>query len=199
MVACYPRYPKKEPLTLIVTDNKIPCLDIIDKAKSWALICSQKPVNSCSLQSAPRIWTSLNAPKSEPCNGWPRPYPSHSIKDTLKISAKIIPIFSDSSSALFFHTTNYSGLIIDSDFRTDTMIFETFKEKLDLLIVCNQNSSNVKILRSVIRPRFLISNSQPDQELKRMPNVLFFKNSVTGFEFRVQSAKKLILNSRISD
>lgn len=195
-MVCYPRYPKKEPLTIIVTDNQVPCLDIIDKAESWALICGQDPVNPCIVRSAPRIWTALNdTTKSTSLRGWPLPYPANSIKDTLKISAKIIPLFSESSSALLFQTANYSGLIINRDFRTDSIFPETFKEKLDLLIVCNQNSSNIKLLRSKIRPRFVISTSHPDEELKKLSNILFFKNSVSGFEFKVQSSKKLILNS----
>ncbi len=195
VVACYPRYPKKEPLTIIVTNNQVPCLDIIDNAESWALICGHDPLNACSVGPAPRIWTALSDTKSSPLNGWPLPYPARSIKDTLNISAKNIPLFSEESSALFFETANYSGLIVENDFRTDSIFPKIFKEKLDLLVVCNQNSSTVKLLRSKFRPRFLISTSQGDEELRKLPNVLFLKNSASGFEFKIQSPKKLILNS----
>lgn len=195
VVACYPRYPKKEPLTIIVTDNQVPCLDIIDKAGSWALICGHDPVDPCTAQPAPRIWAALSNPKLTPEQRWPLPYPVRNIKDTLKISAKHIPFFSEESSALLFQAANYSGLIIDNDFRTDSTFPETFKEKLDLLIVCNQNSSTVKLLRSKIRPRFLISTSRPDEKLRKFSNVLFFQNSASGFEFKVLSSKKLVLNS----
>jgi hypothetical protein len=194
-VVCYPRFPKKEPLTIIVTDNQVPCLDIIDKAKAWALICGHDPVNPCSTQTAPRIWTALNDSKTVPLQGWPQPYPARSIEDTLKISAKIIPSSSGKSSALLFNSANYSGLIVDKNFSTDSIFSETFKEKLDLLIVCNHNPSAIKLLRSEIRPRYLISTSEPDEELRKLSNVLFLKNSFSFFEFRVQSYKKLILSS----
>ncbi|NLL15143.1 MAG: hypothetical protein GX267_17230 [Fibrobacter sp.] len=195
VVACYPRYPKKEPLTIIVTDNQVPCLGIIEKAKSWALICGYDPVDPCSIQPAPQIWTTLSDTKSVSIQGWPQPYPAHSIKDTLNISAKIIPFPSERSSALLFQTANYSGLIIGNGLRTDPIILESFKERLDLLIVCDQNPSTIKSLRSKIRPRFLISTSQPDEELKKLSNILFLKNSFSGLEFKVQNLKKLILSS----
>ena len=194
VVACYPRYPKKEPLTIIVLINQVPCLGIIEKAKSWALICvmiGRSMLNSTCTSNL----TTLSDTKSVSIQGWPQPYPAHSIKDTLNISAKIIPFPSERSSALLFQTANYSGLIIGNGLRTDPIILESFKERLDLLIVCDQNPSTIKSLRSKIRPRFLISTSQPDEELKKLSNILFLKNSFSGLEFKVQNLKKLILRS----
>jgi len=198
-VACYPRYPNKEPLTIIVTSNQLPCLDIIEKSEFWALISDEALVDPCTVEPAPRIWTTLSDSNSASFPGWPQPYPANSIKDTLKISVKIIPFSSEKSLALFFQTANYSGLIIDNEIRTDSIFSESFNEKLDLLIVCNQNPSMVKFLRSKIRPRFLICTSQPDEELKKLSNILFFNNSFRGFEFRVQTSKKLILKGLIND
>ncbi len=198
VVACYPQHPQKKTLAIIVTGNQVPSLEKIEKPGPLALIFSSYPVKSPSLQSIPAIWTALDtSSKSVPPQGWPPPYPAQSIHDTLEISVKNIPFFSDGTTALFFCTANCNGLIIDGDFRADSIIADSLKENVDLLIVCSNDPAKIKYIRSKIRPRFLISTSLPDDELKKLTNILFFRNYSSAIEFEIRKGKKLTLKAPI--
>lgn len=196
VVACYPRYPKKKPLAIIVTGNQIPYLENIEKPGPWVLLCGSYPAKSSSPQLIPAVWTTLDtSSKSIPLPGWPPPCPAQSIYDTLEISVKNIPFFSDGTTALFFRTATYNGLIIDGDFKTDSIIADSLKENVDLLIVCSHSPAKIKFIRSKIRPRYLISTSLPDNELKKLNNILFFRNSTSAIEFEIRKGNKLTLKA----
>ncbi|HEX3018878.1 MAG TPA: hypothetical protein VHP36_01185 [Chitinispirillaceae bacterium] len=200
VIAIYPRFPKKNPLTIILPGNQLPCLDIIENANSWALISGSELQKPCNSQSAPLIWTTLDtASNSIPPHDWPSQFPIQYLKDSLKISVSRIPVFSDGTTALRFQTPKFSCLIIEGDSLSGSDIPCTLKESVDLLIIQNQNPEKIKLYRSKIRPRYLITSSQPDDILKDLSNILYFKDSPSGFEFEFIKSKKLVLKTLIKD
>lgn len=188
---------KSKTITLFSPDNWIPCLKIFKKTNKWILIYSNNQSDSLCDHNIPYKWAFIDTTviKKTPA-GWPEPVSILNIKDLTSITASHIPVLSDGTRGIYLHIKNCDCLIIHGDSISEGFeVNKNYKEKIELLVVVNQTSETIKKLHAAVRPSYLVTNTIPDDDLKRLSNILYLNDSTLKINFKIQHPGKLTLSS----
>lgn len=186
---------KSRKATIFSPSNYIPCLEHIKSLKTWALLSGDHSVVTECPDQYPAIWATIDTGinRVSPGNNWPSPAATDVFTNTTNVSAEIITVLSDSTKGIYLQIENCRGIIIDKDpLFTAQQLRSPLKENVELLIAFNLSIDKVLLLRSAIRPRFVITNVKKEQQLGHLSNIIYLENSEKSVTFHLHNHKQIL-------
>ena len=180
---------------LATPSDTVYCLQISSSAHSWDLLSGPVWVDTSCHTKAPRFWGLLQGSKTDQTlpSGWPEPFVGCEITSG-NSTARYVQPFNDNRQAFLVSFGQISCMIIDgSQFQVDTPEENPLKEKLELLIIANADSSRLLPLRSSFRPRFLISLNSCPGENYRYENIIYAEKKQENVCFSINRNNSLQL------